>query len=341
MHGRKGHYALAGDIGGTNSRLALYAEPDKCEQRDVPVVHTNHYRNLPFVDKYGSSCFGIILEEFMQECLDMDPDFKSAKDNDSLVIVACFACAGPIVNNACEFTNIEHEEDNFRLVIRGDDITISTQGMENYIKVGFCTSELRMSIHVQKRGPRALSDCDVYSFSVFLYFINVTQSCKIINDFVGQGYGSLLLNDNTDLVELLPGSLAKINPLGPKVCIGAGTGLGECYLTVSKANQSYGYECYPSEGGHVEYSPRTEIEVNLLKYLMKKFEAKHRVSVERVVSGKGLANVYDFLAQKFPDEVDAEVHASFLAAGDLQGKVVGDNITPGNLCDKALDIFAR
>lgn len=45
----------------------------------------------------------------------------------------------------------------------------------------------------------------------------------------------------------------------------------------------------------------------MLAYLEKKFEIKHRVSVERVVSGIGLANIYEFLALEFPERVNAEV----------------------------------
>ena len=56
------------------------------------------------------------------------------------------------------------------------------------------------------------------------------------------------------------------------------------------------------------------------------------------MSGKGLANVYEFLAGYFPDRVDAKVHAEFLQAGDEQGKVVSINATEGSLCRQAMDI---
>lgn len=63
--------------------------------------------------------------------------------------------------------------------------------------------------------------------------------------------------------------------LGPKVeategapiaCLGAGTGLGECFLTLGPSGD---YECYPSEGGHAEWAPRgcgsDETQLELLK----------------------------------------------------------------------------
>lgn len=51
---------------------------------------------------------------------------------------------------------------------------------------------------------------------------------------------------------------------------------------------------------------------HLLEFLKQRFEQKHRVSVERVVSGPGIANVYDFLADHYPDKVDKEIDAGAL-----------------------------
>lgn len=150
-----------------------------------------------------------------------------------------------------------------------------------------------------------------------------------VNDFVGQGYGALDLDLDSEVVELMPGSISKMNDLGPKVCVGAGTGLGECYLTRSSLAPGLGYECYPSEGGHVDFVPRDDLGVELWKHLREKFDGANRVSVERVVSGRGLANVYEFLAGRFPERVDKEIHDEFLGAGDQQGRVVGVNASKG------------
>jgi len=168
-------------------------------------------------------------------------------------------------------------------------------------------------------------------------FISMIKVCKVINDFVAQGYGCLTL-EPSEVRELMPESHKKIDPSGPKVCVGAGTGLGECYLTVGPGGN---YECYPSEGGHVEFSPRTELQMKMLSYLMEKFGSKHRVSMERVVSGTGLANVYDFLANEYPEQVDPEVHEAFLNAKDKQGKIVSENAQEGTLCREAIRIMIR
>ena len=75
------------------------------------------------------------------------------------------------------------------------------------------------------------------------------------------------------------------NATGPIACIGAGTGLGECYLTPDHSSDEY--FCFSSEGGHVDFSPRNAVEVGLVDYLKQKFSQKNRISVERVVSGTG------------------------------------------------------
>lgn len=170
--------------------------------------------------------------------------------------------------------------------------------------------------------------------------LGLVVRCKLVNDFVGQGYGALDLDLSRECVELVPGSTAKIDDLGPKVCVGAGTGLGECFLTKSSLRPELGYECYPSEGGHVDFVPRNALEVELLDHLKAKFGCPNRVSVERVVSGRGLANVYEFLAQKFPERVDASIHEEFLGAGDQQGRVVGVNSgREGSLTAQAAEIM--
>ena len=68
---------------------------------------------------------------------------------------------------------------------------------------------------------------------------------RLINDFLAVGYGLLTLNEKTECKCIQVGK----KKLGcPIACIGAGTGLGECFLTPSSCDGSY--NCFPSEGGH-------------------------------------------------------------------------------------------
>lgn len=107
---------------------------------------------------------------------------------------------------------------------------------------------------------------------------------ELINDFAAIGYGIAGL-DSSDLHTL---QIGKQQPQAPIAIIGAGTGLGEGWLTWS----SNGYKIHNSEGGHADFAPRDRLEMDLLQYLLRRHE---HVSVERVVSGQGILSIYQFL----------------------------------------------
>lgn len=80
-------------------------------------------------------------------------------------------------------------------------------------------------------------------------------------------------------------------PEGTRAVIAPGTGLGEAFLTWD----GDGYHVHPSEGGHADFAPTTRLEQELLQYLAKRFD---HVSIERVASGRGIRNIYDFLKER-------------------------------------------
>jgi glucokinase len=133
----------------------------------------------------------------------------------------------------------------------------------------------------------------------------------------------------------MPDSLNKIDPSGPKVCVGAGTGLAECYLTIGRDGE---YECYPSEGGSVEYTPRDNEEIRFKEFLKKKCPL---VPVGAVASGTGLAKAYEFLAKEKPFRVDPKVHEEFVKPGSMRGKIVAENARERTLCREAMSIMLR
>jgi glucokinase len=112
---------------------------------------------------------------------------------------------------------------------------------------------------------------------------------RLINDFAAVGCGLPGLS-STDLHTLQAGEPKKFAPIG---VIGAGTGLGQGYLV----HQANGYQVYSSEGGHVDFAPRSELEFQLMRYLMEKHNIG-RISVERVVSGQGIVSIYQFLRDR-------------------------------------------
>jgi glucokinase len=73
--------------------------------------------------------------------------------------------------------------------------------------------------------------------------------------------------------------------------IAPGTGLGESLLV----SDGVRYRALPSEGGHGDFAPGTDDEIDLLRYLRDHHGA--HVSYERVLSGAGLGDLYDFVRQ--------------------------------------------
>ena len=130
---------------------------------------------------------------------------------------------------------------------------------------------------------------------------------SLINDFVAVGYGVLGLQPD-DLCTLQAGQVVARSPIG---VIGAGTGLGEAFLGWDGDR----YKVYPTEGGHADFAPRNELEIELLRYLQKRHD---RVSVERVASGTGIVAIYQFLRdrQSAPESVEIAQKVRQWESGD-------------------------
>jgi glucokinase len=107
---------------------------------------------------------------------------------------------------------------------------------------------------------------------------------SLINDFVAIAYGVLSLPPQ-DLLCLQAGQPI---PQAPIAVLGAGTGMGQAYLTWG----TQGYQVHPSEGGHVDFAPRNATELAVWQTLWQKYG---RVSVEQIVSGQGIVHIYQAL----------------------------------------------
>jgi len=157
----------------------------------------------------------------------------------------------------------------------------------------------------------------------------------IVNDFIAVGYGLLTLDVDQDCAVLNKAG-GERNHSGPIACIGAGTGLGECYLTPCRAGD---YTCFASEGGHAEFSPRNKEQESLLHFLKQKFRQPNRVSMERLVSGPGIVSIYEFLSSKHPTEVNKAVKAKIDSSDDLQAAVIAINQDACSICKRSMGIF--
>jgi glucokinase len=150
----------------------------------------------------------------------------------------------------------------------------------------------------------------------------------LINDLEANAYG---------IAALEPGDFRLIKPGAPDAAgnaavVSPGTGLGEAGLYWD-GTRHHPFAC---EGGHTDFGPRNDLEIDLLKYLLGRYE---RVSYERIVSGPGLLALYEFLrdtgrGRETPAVVAAmatEDPSSVISAFALRNEC--------ELCVQALDLF--
>jgi len=252
LEGKQIVYTIAGDIGGTNSRLALYQTDLSKSEEEGDVLFNLKYQN----DQFDS--FSEVLSKFFA-------DAEEATGIPSASYYSgAFAIAGPVFNNKVKFTNLED----------WPEVDGAALGEKFGMKI------------------------------------------EIINDFVGLSQGLVTLTDE-DVKVIHKGEVIE---RGVKACIGAGTGLGEAYLTY---NTELGqYEAWPSEGGHSDFVPRTSQQLEMAQWIRAKIYPEKvccdlgaRISVERICSGGGLMNTYEFLRHNSPEEIDEETDRLYEKAG--------------------------
>jgi glucokinase len=148
--------------------------------------------------------------------------------------------------------------------------------------------------------------------------VNVTW----VNDFTAQAIATTMLSED-DIIVINPGSIQNDRA---RLAIGPGTGLGVCGL-IPASNE---WVPVMGEGGHVDFAPNSQLQFEIFSLLQKQFE---HVSVERVLSGPGIVNLYKSLAiingQQSIFDTPAEITN---AANDAK---------PDQLCFDTLQLFCQ
>jgi glucokinase len=133
-----------------------------------------------------------------------------------------------------------------------------------------------------------------------------TNQVEIMNDFAAVGYAVTDLAP-ADYLSLGSGQVKNGKPIG---VLGPGTGLGMASVVCIDGK----YHVISGEGGHADFAPVDELEYQILTFLKRQYS---RVSVERVMSGKGIANIYHALCeirgQSHEFNSPAEISAAALA----------------------------
>ncbi len=155
------------------------------------------------------------------------------------------------------------------------------------------------------------------------------NSVGLLNDMEAFAYGIDAL-ESKDFITLSEGSE---DAEGNRAVISARTGLGVAGLYWD----GFRHHPFACEGGHADFAPRDEVQVELLAYLRKKYG---RISYERVLSGPGIKNIYDFLRDSKKAEEPAWLREQMEATPDgpalisqlaAQGKA--------EICERTMTIF--
>jgi glucokinase len=149
----------------------------------------------------------------------------------------------------------------------------------------------------------------------------------LINDLEASAWGIGALGAQ-DLVPL--NQVA--HPGGNQAVIAPGTGLGEAGLFWDGSR----HQVFACEGGHADFGPQGELQIELLRFLASRYE---HVSYERILSGPGLVNVYQFLRGK-SGAGEPPGFAAELAKGDAAAAISCAALDGTNpLAEQALDLW--
>lgn len=255
--------ALIGDIGATNTRLALV-------RGELLVAEAGYAtQTLSGVEP--------LINQFFSEAV-------QAPELQREVSVCCFGVAGPVIRGEAHLTN-----------------------------VGWAIKEAEL---------RDLLDAP----------------SLLVNDFYAQAVAMPLLGRDS-LVHICGPD--EITPrLGQSIAVlGAGSGLGEAILTPAQhearpydataqaelqtdteTSEMREWVAIATEGGHARFAPRNEAEVGLHRWL----QGRHgeHVSVERVVSGPGLVEIFQYLigGRALPDGFTEPLHGAMISRAALEDR---------------------
>ncbi|MCG8462126.1 MAG: glucokinase [Holophagales bacterium] len=156
------------------------------------------------------------------------------------------------------------------------------------------------------------------------------REVALLNDLEAMAWGIPLLD--SDALECLQ----KGEPRAGNQALGAaGTGFGHAGLFWDGRM----HRPFASEGGHTDFGPRNELEVELLRFLWRRYRG--RASWERIVSGMGVANLFDFFVERGGEPADGLrdlVGAGDKAAAEISRAALEERC---EVAVRALDLFVQ
>jgi glucokinase len=139
--------------------------------------------------------------------------------------------------------------------------------------------------------------------------------------------GVLRLRNNFD------GLTGSVTPNTTRVAVGAGTGLGVAWIDDVPGDENT-LRSHDSEGGHIDFAPINDVQIELLKFLQQRFA---HVSYERILSGDGLVSLYQFCtANQGGDAHCLDTHSDSISA-----QWVNNQSKNNEAADRALSLFVQ
>ena len=157
---------------------------------------------------------------------------------------------------------------------------------------------------------------------------------SLLNDLVALSLGAIGVPKKK--LRLLSGGAPPKKSGANIAVIAAGTGLGEAALVWDSARDAF----LPlgTEGGHADFAPRNDLEIDLLQFLRKRFG---RVSYERILSGPGIGNLYDFFREDQEITEDRALQALLRGAPDRNAAITELGLSGRSECaTRAVELFA-
>lgn len=155
------------------------------------------------------------------------------------------------------------------------------------------------------------------------------SSVGLLNDLEAYAYGVDAL-ESKDFVTLSAGTE---DAEGNRAVISARTGLGIAGLFWD----GFRHHPFACEGGHADFSPKNDLEMELAQYLRKKYA---HVSCERILSGPGIKNIYDFLRDSKKADEPAWLRQQIAEAKDPPALISQLALEQkADICQQTLSIF--
>jgi glucokinase len=155
-----------------------------------------------------------------------------------------------------------------------------------------------------------------------------TPATFLINDLEATAWGVGALSQ----ADLIPLNHVSGTVVGNQAVIAPGTGLGEAGLFWDGAH----HQVFACEGGHTDFAPQDDLQIELLRFLHARFD---HVSYERILSGPGLVNVYEFLRDRGPEK-ESPALAEAMARPDPAAAISGAAISGNDpLAEKSLQLW--